>query len=95
MEMSTLWKQSTGSSIWGGGLVLAREMETLGPTFFEGKHVLELGSGTGLGAITAGLEWRQTIPIYDSTTLFYYTALLSYCTTTRADWKLCPNPPSI
>jgi len=53
MAMSSLWKQSTGSSIWAGGLVLAREMERLGPDFWSGKHVLELGSGTGLGAITA------------------------------------------
>ena len=53
MEMGTLWKQSTGSSVWGGGVVLARYMETLGDDFWAGKSVLELGSGAGVGGITA------------------------------------------
>uniref|UniRef100_A0A7S0Q9S9 Calmodulin-lysine N-methyltransferase n=1 Tax=Coccolithus braarudii TaxID=221442 RepID=A0A7S0Q9S9_9EUKA len=53
MSMSTIWKQSTGSAIWGGGLVLSRQMEALGHDFWAGKRVLELGTGTGLGALTA------------------------------------------
>uniref|UniRef100_A0A7S4B360 Calmodulin-lysine N-methyltransferase n=1 Tax=Chrysotila carterae TaxID=13221 RepID=A0A7S4B360_CHRCT len=53
MKMDDIWKQSTGSSIWGGGLVLAREMEEMGRDFWAGKRVLELGTGTGLGGITA------------------------------------------
>ncbi|KAL3893119.1 MAG: hypothetical protein SGPRY_014454, partial [Prymnesium sp.] len=53
MRMSTIWQQSTGSSVWGGGVVLARHMEELGSNYFIGKEVLELGTGAGLGAITA------------------------------------------
>lgn len=53
MQMATIAKQSTGSSVWGGGVVLARYMEGLGASFFEGKRVVELGTGSGLGAITA------------------------------------------
>eukprot|EP00967_Tisochrysis_lutea_P062056 scaffold79584_cov31-Tisochrysis_lutea.AAC.3 len=69
MEMSTLWKQSTGSSIWGGGLVLVREMESLGEAFWKGKRVLELGSGTGLGAITAAKLGAASATATDRDTL--------------------------
>ena len=53
MEMGSMWQSSTGSSVWGGGVVLARFMEAQGEAFWEGKQVIELGSGAGLGAITA------------------------------------------
>ena len=53
MTMRDLWKQSTGSAIWGGGIVLSREMARLGPEFWANKRVLELGTGTGLGAVSA------------------------------------------
>jgi len=53
MEMGTMWQTSTGSSVWGGGVVLARHMEGLGEAYWKGKQVIELGSGAGLGAITA------------------------------------------
>jgi len=53
MTMQNLWKSSTGSSVWGGGLVLSRYMEVLGSSFWSGKRVIELGTGTGLGSITA------------------------------------------
>ncbi|EOD28876.1 hypothetical protein EMIHUDRAFT_234388 [Emiliania huxleyi CCMP1516] len=42
-----------GSAVWGGGIVLSRYMEELGSAFWEGKRVLELGTGTGLGSVTA------------------------------------------
>ena len=45
--------QSTGTSVWAGGLALSRYMESLGPSYFAGKHVVELGSGTGVASITA------------------------------------------
>lgn len=53
MDIGSIWKQSTGSSVWGGGIVLARYMEGLGDGYWSGKRVIELGTGAGLGAITA------------------------------------------
>ena len=54
MRTDNMWEASTGSAVWGGGVVLSRFMETgLGDGYWEGKRVLELGTGTGLGSITA------------------------------------------
>ena len=53
MSTRNMWKSSTGSAVWGGGIVLGRQLEEMGRAALEGKRVLELGTGTGLGAITA------------------------------------------
>lgn len=53
MTKANMWEASTGSAVWGGGIVLSRYMEELGSAFWEGKRVLELGTGTGLGSVTA------------------------------------------
>ena len=53
MSKDTMWSSSTGSAIWGGGVVLQRYMELLGSDFWAGKRVLELGTGTGVGSISA------------------------------------------
>jgi predicted nicotinamide N-methyase len=53
MTKANMWESSTGSAVWGCGIVLSRYMEALGAPFWEGKQVLELGSGTGFGAISA------------------------------------------
>ena len=61
MRMGSMWQQSTGSSVWGGGVVLARYMEGLGGEYWAGKRVLELGSGSGVGAITAVKLGARTV----------------------------------
>jgi len=54
MGRGSMWETSTGSSVWGGGIVLQRYLEQeLGRAALAGKRVIELGTGTGLGAITA------------------------------------------
>ena len=54
MGRGSMWETSTGSSVWGGGIVLQRYLEQeLGRVALSGKRVIELGTGTGLGAITA------------------------------------------
>ena len=53
MTTGEMWKVSTGSTVWGGGVVLQRYIESLGTDFWEGKRVIELGTGTGLGGISA------------------------------------------
>jgi predicted nicotinamide N-methyase len=53
MSTGEMWQVSTGSTVWGGGVVLQRYIETLGADFWAGKRVIELGTGTGLGGITA------------------------------------------
>mgnify|MGYP001197617225 CR=1 FL=1 len=52
MSIGTMWQASTGSAVWGGGLALHEYLESLGPDFWSGQRVLELGTGTGLGGIT-------------------------------------------
>eukprot|EP00760_Papus_ankaliazontas_P006869 PhM_4_TR13202/c0_g1_i1/m.63632 len=42
-----------GCATWDGGVVLARWIASHGP-IFEGKRVLELGAGVGIGGIVAG-----------------------------------------
>ena len=53
MTASSMWQVSTGSTVWGGGVVLQRYLESLPPDFWQGKRVIELGTGTGLGGVTA------------------------------------------
>ena len=53
MTKANMWEASTGSAVWGCGIVLSRYMEALGEPFWEGKRVLELGTGTGFGSVTA------------------------------------------
>ena len=53
MTKANMWEVSTGSAVWGGGIVLNRYMEELGQSYWQGKRVLELGTGTGFGAVTA------------------------------------------
>lgn len=52
MAIDNMWKASTGSAVWGGGLALHEYIENLGCDFWSGKRVLELGTGTGLGGIS-------------------------------------------
>ena len=44
-----------GSRVWDGALVLSRYVESLGENYFKGKRCVELGSGTGLVGIVAGM----------------------------------------
>lgn len=60
-----MWEVSTGSTVWGGGVVLQRYLEGLGPAFFEGKRVLELGTGTGLGGVTAAKLGAREVVVTD------------------------------
>ena len=53
MSTRNMWESSTGSAVWGGGIVLGRHLEEMGHDSLAGKRVLELGTGAGLGAITA------------------------------------------
>ena len=53
MTTGEMWRVSTGSTVWGGGVVLQRYIEGLGADFWQGKRVIELGTGTGLGGISA------------------------------------------
>ena len=53
MTTGEMWQVSTGSTVWGGGVVLNRYMEGLGSAFWQGQRVIELGTGTGLGGVTA------------------------------------------
>ena len=52
-QREQLGSQSTGAAVWGAGLALARFMELQGPSYWSGKRVIELGTGTGLASITA------------------------------------------
>ncbi len=61
MRADTMWEQSTGSTVWGGGVALQRHLQQLGPSYFEGKRVLDLGTGTGLAAITAADLGAQVV----------------------------------
>ena len=56
MSTKSMWQSSTGSTVWGGGVVLQRYLESLGPEYFAGKRLVELGTGTGLGAISAARQ---------------------------------------
>ena len=53
MSTKAMWQSSTGSAVWGGGVTLVNYMDTLGPDFWEGKRVIELGTGSGLASINA------------------------------------------
>jgi len=43
----------TGVSVWQSSKALAAYMDELGPEFWTGLRVIELGSGAGLGSLTA------------------------------------------
>lgn len=43
----------TGASVWAGAIVLTKYIDQLGPEYFQGKTVVELGCGNGLASIAA------------------------------------------
>lgn len=53
MSTGSMWQTSTGSAVWGGGVTLVNYMDSLGSEYWQGKRVLELGTGSGLASITA------------------------------------------
>ena len=53
MSTGSMWQASTGSAVWGGGVTLVSYMDSLGSEYWQGKRVLELGTGSGLASITA------------------------------------------
>ncbi|KAL2621506.1 hypothetical protein R1flu_001711 [Riccia fluitans] len=56
-------KSQTGSWIWDCALVLAYWLDTAAwtPGFFQGKRVVELGSGTGLPGLAAACLGAQVV----------------------------------
>eukprot|EP01100_Stratorugosa_tubuloviscum_P004402 TRINITY_DN209_c0_g4_i1.p1 TRINITY_DN209_c0_g4~~TRINITY_DN209_c0_g4_i1.p1 ORF type:complete len:230 (-),score=81.97 TRINITY_DN209_c0_g4_i1:73-762(-) len=57
---------SIGKTVWDGGIVLSKYFEKKFVDIFKDKNVLELGSGTGLAGITAGLLGAKiTLTDYD------------------------------
>ena len=64
MTTSEMWQVSTGSTVWGGGVVLQRYLESLG-TDWQGKSVIELGTGTGLGGVTAARLGASEVLVTD------------------------------
>ncbi|KAF4728892.1 hypothetical protein FOZ62_010399 [Perkinsus olseni] len=62
----------TADSVWDSSVVLAKLFEN-NPDLVRGKRVLELGSGTGLGGISAALCGAQEVVLTD---LPYATPLL-------------------
>lgn len=65
MTTSEMWQVSTGSTVWGGGVVLQRYLESLGTDFWQGKSVIELGTGTGLGGVTAARLGASEVLVTD------------------------------
>ena len=58
----------TGQVVWNAGALLAEHMATrLGPSFFAGKRVLELGCGTGLPGIVAARLGASKLVLTDGT----------------------------
>jgi predicted nicotinamide N-methyase len=58
----------TGQVVWNAGALLAEHMATrLGPSFFGGKRVLELGCGTGLPGIVAARLGASKLVLTDGT----------------------------
>ncbi|KAF3777600.1 N-lysine methyltransferase protein [Nymphaea thermarum] len=55
----------TGSWLWGSALVLADWMGRLDPSTFQGKTVVELGAGTGLPGLVAGLLGAIRVTLTD------------------------------
>ncbi len=58
----------TGQVVWNAGALLAEHMALrLGPNFFAGKRVLELGCGTGLPGIVAARLGASRLVLTDGT----------------------------
>ena len=58
----------TGQVVWNAGALLAEHMATRLPEgFFKGKHVLELGCGTGLPGIVAARLGASRLVLTDGT----------------------------
>lgn len=58
--------RSTGSAVWEGDVVLTKYMaQELPNGYFEGKRVVELGAGTGLGGMVAVLLGAAHVDVTD------------------------------
>ena len=54
IEQGRIGPSNTGETLWNAAVLLADHMATaLGPDYFQGKRVLELGCGTALPSIVA------------------------------------------
>ncbi|KAF4661547.1 hypothetical protein FOL47_006636 [Perkinsus chesapeaki] len=87
----------TADSVWDSSVVLAKLIEH-NPTLVKGKRVLELGSGTGLGGISAALCGGKQVTLTD---LPYAMPLLNRSITlngvgdvVRAEVLDWANPPN-
>jgi len=58
-------QRKNGLAVYEGNLVLTSYMEELTPKYWQGKKVLELGCGTGLGSITASLLGASMVTASD------------------------------
>ena len=63
IEQGEVAAGSTGAAVWKAGSLLADHLATtLGPRYFDGKTVVELGCGTGLcGIVAARLGARRVV----------------------------------
>lgn len=56
--------QGTGLNVWDGSIVLSKYLE-LHPELITGKTILELGAGTGVSGIAAGLLGARHVTLTD------------------------------
>ncbi len=58
--------RSTGSAVWEGDVVLTKYMTLeLPKEYWQGKSVVELGAGTGLGGMVAALLGAARVDVTD------------------------------
>ena len=55
-EQGQVGPGTTGAAVWNSAVLLADHMAGLGPSYWKGKAVLELGCGTGLPGLVAYVE---------------------------------------